>query len=150
MTLPAAIRARLRPLVLRLASEQPGEVAAAVAAIGRVLRSAGLDWHDLADAVDPPSPAASRTSANPKTSSGSSATAGASAPPPPGDDDGSARVLRMVDITLRHPERLSHQDVSFLSRVATRARTGGHLSPKQEGTVRRLYRRTAAAGAAAV
>lgn len=148
MTLPAATRARLRPLVLRLGSEQPGEAAAAVAAIGRVLRSAGLDWYALADAIAPPS-AASRTSANPKTS-GSPATAGASAPPPPGDDDGSARVLRMVDATLRHPERLSHQEVSFLFRVATRARTGGRLSSKQEGTLRRLYHRTAAAGAAAV
>jgi hypothetical protein len=41
----------LRKLIPRLASDQPGEILATVAAIGRVLRARGCDWHDLADAL---------------------------------------------------------------------------------------------------
>jgi hypothetical protein len=42
---------RLAKLVPLLGSDKPGEVAAAVAAIGRTLRGAGLDWHTLAAVV---------------------------------------------------------------------------------------------------
>lgn len=41
----------LRKLIPRLGSDQPGEILATVAAIERVLRAAGCDWHDLADAL---------------------------------------------------------------------------------------------------
>ena len=41
----------LRKLIPCLGSDQPGEILAAVAAIERVLRSAGADWHDLADVL---------------------------------------------------------------------------------------------------
>lgn len=52
---------RLRQLLLLLSSDQPGEVAAAAAAIGRALKAAGGDWHDLANGLltEPP-PAAGR------------------------------------------------------------------------------------------
>jgi hypothetical protein len=40
--------AMLRKLIPCLASDQPGERLATVAAIERVLHGAGLDWHDLA------------------------------------------------------------------------------------------------------
>lgn len=43
---------RLGKLVRLLASDKPGEVTAAVAAINRALRSAGLDIHALAEIVD--------------------------------------------------------------------------------------------------
>jgi hypothetical protein len=42
---------RLRQLLLMLSSDQPGEVAAAAAAIGRVLKAAGADWHALANGL---------------------------------------------------------------------------------------------------
>lgn len=42
----------LRPLILLLSSDKPGEVAAAAAQITRRLRKAGRDWHDLADALE--------------------------------------------------------------------------------------------------
>jgi hypothetical protein len=45
--LTAATRRRLADLLPRLDSDQSGEVAATAAAIGRVLRSSGHDWHDL-------------------------------------------------------------------------------------------------------
>lgn len=41
----------LRKLIPRLGSDQPGEILATVAAIARVLRASGCDWHDLADAL---------------------------------------------------------------------------------------------------
>lgn len=50
----AEIAPALRPLVLLLSSDKPGEVAAAAAQITRRLNRAGLDWHDLADALAGP------------------------------------------------------------------------------------------------
>ena len=129
MTLPPRVRARLRPLVLRLAGEQPGEVVAAAAAITRVLKSAGLSWHALADAIAPPA-------ADPEASA-----------PPPRDDDPTA-VAAMIDASLRRPERLSRGEVAFLFAAATRVRTGGRLSADQERVLRRLYRRVVAGTAA--
>jgi hypothetical protein len=43
----AATRRKLADLLPRLDSDQAGEVVATAAAIGRVLRSSGHDWHDL-------------------------------------------------------------------------------------------------------
>lgn len=45
------IASMLCKLIPRLGSNHPGEVVATVAAIGRVLHSADLDWHDLAMAA---------------------------------------------------------------------------------------------------
>ena len=42
---------RLSKLLAMLSSDRPGEVAATVSAIGRTLKSAGLDWNDLARSV---------------------------------------------------------------------------------------------------
>jgi hypothetical protein len=44
----------LSKLIPRLGSDHAGEVVATAAAIGRVLRNGGCDWHDLAHAVTPP------------------------------------------------------------------------------------------------
>src|SRR4029077_6987977 len=51
MTHLREIAPRLRRLLLLLSSGQPGEVAAAAAAIGRTLKSADSDWHALAGAL---------------------------------------------------------------------------------------------------
>jgi hypothetical protein len=51
---------RLRQLLLMLSSDQPGEVAAAAAAIGRALKSAGTDWHALANGLLAEAPQSSR------------------------------------------------------------------------------------------
>lgn len=45
----ATIAPRLDPLIRRLATNHDGERLATVAAIERVLRAHGLDWHHLAD-----------------------------------------------------------------------------------------------------
>lgn len=41
----------LRKLIALLSSDEPGEVVAASAAIGRILKQSGADWHDLAAAL---------------------------------------------------------------------------------------------------
>lgn len=46
-----SIGPRLAKLLPMLGSDQPGEVMAAVRAIGRTLSGAGLDWHTLAALV---------------------------------------------------------------------------------------------------
>jgi hypothetical protein len=58
------IAPKLQKLVLMLSSDQPGEVAAAAAAIKRALQAAGADFHDLARELTKPSaPPAQPTSA---------------------------------------------------------------------------------------
>jgi hypothetical protein len=49
----AAIAPQLGKVVRLLASDRDGEVVAAARAIGRILRSNGLDWHDFAQALCP-------------------------------------------------------------------------------------------------
>lgn len=49
-------RKRIGQLIPTLSSPVAGEVAATVAAIGRVLASAGNDWHDLAGVFSDPGP----------------------------------------------------------------------------------------------
>ena len=58
MTALAPVRDKLAALIPRLASDQPGEVAATAAAITRQLSKAGADWHDLADRLTAPEPPA--------------------------------------------------------------------------------------------
>ncbi|MCW8088319.1 hypothetical protein [Sabulicella glaciei] len=48
----ALIPAKVTKLLPLLSSDKPGEVAATVAAIGRTLTAAGLDWHALALVVE--------------------------------------------------------------------------------------------------
>jgi hypothetical protein len=56
----SGIAPKLEKLVLMLSSDQPGEVAAAAAAINRTLQTVGADWHDLAQELTKPSPAPPR------------------------------------------------------------------------------------------
>jgi hypothetical protein len=52
--LPATLIPTLGKLIRRLASNHDGEVLAAARAIGRVLKSNGHDWHDLAASLRSP------------------------------------------------------------------------------------------------
>jgi hypothetical protein len=58
MTAVAPIASQLSKLVLMLSSNHEGEIVATARAIDRVLRSNRLDWHDLAEAICLPAPAA--------------------------------------------------------------------------------------------
>jgi hypothetical protein len=53
MTALTPVLPKLERLIPRLASQQDGEIIATVRAIGRTLRGAGLDWHDIAAAIAP-------------------------------------------------------------------------------------------------
>ena len=55
-TIPNTIRPRLGQFVRLLASDQPGEVVAAAAAIKRALAGCGADMHALAEEVEHPTP----------------------------------------------------------------------------------------------
>lgn len=50
----AAVASTLDKLIRRLGSSHDGERLATVRAIERVLKTAGRDWHDLADAIVAP------------------------------------------------------------------------------------------------
>ena len=52
--IPDAIRPRLGQFVRLLASDQPGEVVAAAAALRRALAGVGADLNDLGDAIERP------------------------------------------------------------------------------------------------
>jgi hypothetical protein len=56
--IPDAIRPRLGQFVRLLASDQPGEVVAAAAALRRALAGVGADMHELAGLIEQPAPAA--------------------------------------------------------------------------------------------
>ena len=58
MSALAPISPKLGKLIALLSSDKDGEIVAAVRAIGRVLKDAGADWHDLANAVSRPLPPA--------------------------------------------------------------------------------------------
>lgn len=63
--LPHAVRVKLAPLIRLLSSPVDGERLAVVGGIGRVLRSAGLSFHELASAIERPLEPAARSSPAP-------------------------------------------------------------------------------------
>ena len=54
MSVPTIIPAQVAKLIPRLASDHGGEVVATARAIARTLKAAGLDFHELASAIDKP------------------------------------------------------------------------------------------------
>jgi hypothetical protein len=58
MTSLAAVAPRIGQLIRLLASDKDGEVVAAARALARTLKSVGADFHELADVLDRPLPAA--------------------------------------------------------------------------------------------
>jgi hypothetical protein len=48
-------RSRLGDIIIMLASDKDGDILAAARALGRVLRSAGVDQHDLVKHIEEPS-----------------------------------------------------------------------------------------------
>ena len=50
----SAVAPRVSKLICMLSSDRDNEVIATVAAITRTLKSAGLDWHDLAKQIEAP------------------------------------------------------------------------------------------------
>jgi hypothetical protein len=122
--LPAAVREKLGKLLPMLSSNHNGERVGAVAAIERVLKSNGFDWHDLTGLITSP------------------AAAAPSPPPPhrpvdPQDDLGVSmldhELVSLVE-ALRAARRFTARSEEFLDSMLERAGRFDvvHLSPKQK------------------
>jgi hypothetical protein len=116
--LPTAVRERLGKLVPLLSSNQDGERVGAVAAIDRVLKSAGLDWHDFTGWITAPPPQQPRP-ANSEDELGMSML--------------DHELVSLVE-ALRASRRFTARSEEFLDGLLERARRFDvvHLSPKQK------------------
>ena len=101
---------KLSMLIPRLASDQDGEVVAVARAIGRVLASHRLDWHDLAAGI-----------------------ARDRAPP------GVIALRRVADDLCRVADRLSPRERAFLDNAVALLAAFRDLTPKQEKWLRDLH-----------
>ncbi len=112
---------RLHKLVLLLSSDQPGEVAAAAAAVTRLLAAQGCTWHDLAARLTaPPRPAP---------------------PPPPPASPG---VVEMLDgISRGDAWMLNKWEQEFCASIRDQYRRYGRLTPKQQSTLERIWKKVA-------
>ena len=125
--LPQDVRDRLGKLLPLLSSDQAGECAAAAAAITRLLRASGLDWHDLVGALSNPGAGAHRPPPPPPPPP----------KPPPEPPPGSHRsrdiLGAIAGIRANHPG-LNERSIEFLDSLEARAghySTAVYLSPKQ-------------------
>jgi hypothetical protein len=122
--LPTAVREKLGKLVPLLSSNQDGERVGAVAAIERVLKAAGYDWHDLTGLITSP-PAAAPSPPPPHR------------PADPQDDLGVSmldhELVSLVE-ALRAARRFTARSEEFLDSMLERAGRFDvvHLSPKQK------------------
>lgn len=118
----AAVSPRLAKLLPMLSSNQPGEVAAAAAAIGRTLASVGADWHDLAAILTAP-PAAR------------------SLPPPPKKGRAPELGMMLEELARLRPGVLSAWEAQFIANVGRYWRKGKALSDRQTACLRGIHAR---------
>ncbi len=116
MTIASATLSKLAIVIPMLGSDQPGEVQATVAAITRILRAAGADWHDLSAALTAPA---------------------APVPPPPADGDVAAACL----FCLRSAVEWTFAEAAFLSSLPRFRRCSG----RQKAWLKALLARAQAA-----
>lgn len=124
----APLVAGMRPLILLLSSDKAGEVAAAAAQITRRLCKAGLDWHDLADALEAAGPGV-RVELERRP-------------------DAATCWAEAVDFTLHHgAEILTERDVEFLHNMRALLARGFAPSAKQARWINGLFERAGGAWA---
>jgi hypothetical protein len=119
---PVTITPRLRQLLLLLSSDQPGEVTAAAAAIGRTLRAAGTDWHALANGLLAETP-------QPKSRHQHHGE---------GDGDGADGWEAMREFCAGHSELLRSREAEFIESLAE---WRGRPTEKQMGWLCAIYAR---------
>ena len=108
------IAPKLAKLLPLLSSDQPGEVVATAAAIGRTLAAAGATWHDLAGAFTPdPIPT----------------------PPPMA---GTSDTLTMAE-RLWSKADLTDWERRFVASLRDQLQRGRRLSEKQAVTLKKIY-----------
>jgi hypothetical protein len=131
--LPTGLRIKLAPLLRLQSSDNAGERANASAAIGRLLKNHGLDWHDLTDAL--------------------LAGPARSPPPPRGTNwkrtNGPAelprdQLLALIDLVEAANTHLSARSSEFLSSLRDRAhgQPTARLSEKQLNWLQDLIEQT--------
>jgi hypothetical protein len=120
--LPTGLKAKLAPLLRLQASDNDGERANASAAIGRLLKNNGLDWHDLTEMLLAEPQAAASASSN-NTSWKRSAGA---------IDLPRADLIALLDIVETKSPFLAIKSADFISSLRSRSyRPTVHLSEKQ-------------------
>jgi hypothetical protein len=117
-----AITPRLRQLLLLLSSDQPGEVAAAAAAITRTLEKTGASWHDLVDGLVKDAPQPKQSPFDSDTDRNKSAS--------------DWRTMRAFCLSQR--DRLRERELEFLEDIG---RWRGDLTEKQHGWLVAIYAR---------
>ena len=138
--IPDAIRPRLGQFVRLLASDQPGEVVAAAAALRRALAGVGADLNDLGDDIAAP-PAPLMILQNRPTSSAPRRSRKAHSSSPGGVELGPARRHHVVDVLIRASMRgaLSAWEEDFAASIITVLRSARpRLSARQYEIVERL------------
>jgi hypothetical protein len=119
--LPPELRTKLAPLLRLQASNNSGERANASAAIGRLLKNNGLDWHDLTDALLEPQAAAPSSSNNTSWKRSAGAV-----------DLPRADLIALLDIVEQKSPFLAIKSATFVSSLRDRAwRPVVHLSRRQ-------------------
>lgn len=115
------IAPKLSKLIPLLASDQPGEVVSAAAAIQRTLKSAGCDFHDLVNAIGSPPRAAQ-------------AEMDFDDPKPDVGNWG-----RMADYCFHHAGSLNDREAAFVRQMKASSTLGRRISPKQEAWLAIIY-----------
>jgi hypothetical protein len=133
IALPDSVVIRIGQLLRLLASDQPGEVVAAAAAIGRTLVAAGTDLHHLADVAERglrsvPTPPRKKKKAKAK-------------PEPVVDEDSPAGMIKFCTAAIGE---LDEREAGFIQSIAGLLRRyGGSFepTPKQFGWLLSIYQR---------
>lgn len=137
--LPPALKNKLAALLRIQSSDNAGERANASAAIGRLLKSNGLDWHDLtAVLLEPPPPPPPRPPPAPqKPVPTYPVTAGA-------EEIDSEQLVEVLDIIEASSTYLSSSSQDFLEGLRARADRYNdvRLSEKQWKWLRDLMEKT--------
>ena len=127
---------KLAVLLPRLGSNHDAEVVATVRHVERLLKSAGLDWHDLVAALSPPVVTlATRTEGARRYP----------APRRPPGPTGTGHAVLMTNMAayccLHGMQGLGVAELRFAVGMADKLRRGHRLGPKQEERLRALYDR---------
>lgn len=121
----AILAPRLKKLIPMLATDHDGEVVATVRAISRTLESAGLDLHDLVEALCKSTPAAYASA------------------PPQNPEPAPPASLRDIAIWLRThaTHRMTYKEQTFVRDMASRLNEGRQASTKQANWLQTIFYR---------
>jgi hypothetical protein len=134
--LPTGLKAKLAPLLRLQASDNDGERANASAAIGRLLKNHGLDWHDLTEALlAEPKTAAREPQPSPGATTWKRSTGAVDLP--------RQQLLELLDLVEEHSPFLAVKSRGFVDSLRSRAwRPTVHLSEKQWNWLQDLLEQT--------